>query len=395
MIIKTFRASTSSAALKQVREQMGGDAIVLKSVQTSDESNRTVFEVTACVERTTVSQNSKIFPDKQNTATTTLTKDEPVTGKTEQPSVSVPKVEQRMQATPKINTPEKTPDETLTVKLAGIESMLNKLLQTQSQVVTDKPVVPNQLDQLRMIFQQHDISPIFSDLFLATIEDECKDKNNSIIFAEQKLVQQLSNRMLPSVNFLPGETISFVGPAGSGKSSVMGKLAAELIVRRKQKISLKTLDTSKVGAFDEINAYSQILNAPIKSDDEDSEQPVYDNSITLIDTPAMPLHGKSLDELKNKLLKIRPNYIIAVLSALIRNADLEKFSSALNELRPTHIAVTMTDLTDCKGIYINGPHCLDKKILFTTDSYGGVGELHSPDPARLVRDLLNLEVDSE
>jgi len=59
MIIKTFTAESSAAALKRVKAEMGGEAIVLKTRQVSDESSQTMFEVTACLEKPTVDQSSK------------------------------------------------------------------------------------------------------------------------------------------------------------------------------------------------------------------------------------------------------------------------------------------------------------------------------------------------
>ena len=61
MIIKTFRADTSAEALKKIRQEMSGDAIVLKSNQTQSENGRTVFEVTACLENPTVAQSSVLL----------------------------------------------------------------------------------------------------------------------------------------------------------------------------------------------------------------------------------------------------------------------------------------------------------------------------------------------
>ena len=172
MIIKTFRANTSSAALKEVREQMGGDAIVLKSVQTYDEQNRIVFEITACVEKPSVSQTSKIFPNKSAaTAVAENSEKQPVAEQTVKP-VSIPKVEQRIEQKPIITAPVNAVDDTLTVKLDGIESMLSKLLNTNTQTTEDITPDPTQLDMVRQILTQHDFSPVFTDLFLASLEDE-------------------------------------------------------------------------------------------------------------------------------------------------------------------------------------------------------------------------------
>lgn len=54
----------------------------------------------------------------------------------------------------------------------------------------------------------------------------------------------------------------FVGPAGSGKTSTMIKMASQLVVREKKKVALLTTDTYKVGAADQMKIYAQILNVP-------------------------------------------------------------------------------------------------------------------------------------
>jgi flagellar biosynthesis protein FlhF len=54
----------------------------------------------------------------------------------------------------------------------------------------------------------------------------------------------------------------FVGPAGSGKTSTMIKMASHLVVREKKKVALLTTDTYKVGAADQMKIYAQILNVP-------------------------------------------------------------------------------------------------------------------------------------
>lgn len=54
----------------------------------------------------------------------------------------------------------------------------------------------------------------------------------------------------------------FVGPAASGKTSTLIKLASHLVVREGKKVALITTDTLKVGACDQMRIYAQILNVP-------------------------------------------------------------------------------------------------------------------------------------
>lgn len=59
-----------------------------------------------------------------------------------------------------------------------------------------------------------------------------------------------------------GKIHCFVGPAGSGKTSALIKMASQMVVREGKKIALLTTDTFKVGAADQMKIYAQILNVP-------------------------------------------------------------------------------------------------------------------------------------
>ena len=63
MIIKSFTAETMTAALKTVRQELGGDAVVLKSRQLSNGTDANRVEVTACLDKPTAAQASLALPD--------------------------------------------------------------------------------------------------------------------------------------------------------------------------------------------------------------------------------------------------------------------------------------------------------------------------------------------
>lgn len=54
----------------------------------------------------------------------------------------------------------------------------------------------------------------------------------------------------------------FVGPPGSGKTSMLVKIASHLVVNDRKKIALLTTDKMKVGAAEQMKIYAQILNVP-------------------------------------------------------------------------------------------------------------------------------------
>ncbi|MFW5699080.1 MAG: flagellar biosynthesis protein FlhF [Planctomycetota bacterium] len=53
-----------------------------------------------------------------------------------------------------------------------------------------------------------------------------------------------------------------VGPTGVGKTTSIAKLAGDLVLRRKRRVALVTIDTYRVGATDQLQAYADLLDAP-------------------------------------------------------------------------------------------------------------------------------------
>ena len=57
----------------------------------------------------------------------------------------------------------------------------------------------------------------------------------------------------------------FVGPAGSGKTSSLIKLASSMILNQRKRVAIISTDSSKVGATEQMKMFAQILNVPFLS----------------------------------------------------------------------------------------------------------------------------------
>ncbi|ASD62581.1 flagellar biosynthesis protein FlhF [Bdellovibrio bacteriovorus] len=87
-----------------------------------------------------------------------------------------------------------------------------------------------------------------------------KLKNKSLV--EAYVARHVLDNTKISQNPTHGKIHCFVGPAGSGKTSALIKMASQMVVREGKKIALFTTDTFKVGAADQMKIYAQILNVP-------------------------------------------------------------------------------------------------------------------------------------
>jgi flagellar biosynthesis protein FlhF len=122
---------------------------------------------------------------------------------------------------------------------------------------------------------------------------------------------------------------SFIGPTGVGKTTTLVKLAALFSAKMSKKVTLITIDTYRIGAVEQLKTYAQILRVPfeIALHREELKQIIGKNihqDLLLIDTAGRsPNHASQLEEL-NDFLTAHPqieNHLL--LSATTKDKDLD------------------------------------------------------------------------
>lgn len=382
MIIKTFRADTSAAALKRVREEMGGDAVVLKTMQVESGGGRALFEVTACLENPTVAQTNMIFPDSKSE------KSAPAAVMTEVAEEASVVYEEEKKETPVVGKPPEISIDWES-RFKNLDAKLSQILLKDVDTVVPRFAPFEFVDER---FRQHDVDTDFALEFLAELLEEYKNTEDVKRYAEQRLVATISPVMSPDFKLNIGDRVAFIGSAGAGKSSVMGKMATQLVVHEKKKVNLISLDDVKMGATDETAAYAEILGASYADTRTAFDGATLDeSSVSLIDTVALPDIKADLTPLKDRLDAIETTYRIAVVSATERSSDIKQTITQLKELGATHLVITKLDLSKCLGSMITAVYQLGIQIVYLTGNQGGVGELHTPDPAKIARSIMQTE----
>lgn len=63
----------------------------------------------------------------------------------------------------------------------------------------------------------------------------------------------------------PGRTLALVGPTGVGKTTTIAKLAARVVKRHgSDSLALLTTDTYRIGAYEQLKIYGELLKVPVK-----------------------------------------------------------------------------------------------------------------------------------
>ena len=114
--------------------------------------------------------------------------------------------------------------------------------------------------------------------------------------------------------FEQGGVIAFVGPTGAGKTTTIGKIAAQFVLRHgPESVALLTLDNYRIAAHDQLRTFAKILEVELK---------------------VVPING----HLKAELKKLGDKKLILIDTAGLSAKDL-CFSTQLEMLKETGLRV--------------------------------------------------------
>lgn len=371
MIIKSFAAPTIAAALKKIREEMGSDAVVLKtSICPEEEAYKTGHrvEVTVCIDPKAI----KPSKTKKNAGVEKTTEQG---GSNDLEMNSVPWPAMKESDMPALARIEKTLSHILTCHRS--QEFFNSI---DSRV---KPVFLNLLDADIPVEIAHRIARETANIV-------CENENVEQA-AYEILKAELATVSAADIVIEPGMRVIFLGPSGVGKSSVMGKVAAQLCAEFRQKVKLASLDSMKVSAFEEVAGYAELLDLPVELIDEMKREHC-DDSILLVDTPAICHDRQRQIELCEKIKSFDPNLLFLVFSTCARSDDLIDSINIFESFAPTHLVASHLDETDRWGGILTMAEYLDIHLAFINDTPGGIGRLKIPDPDEIARHLLKMEL---
>lgn len=189
--------------------------------------------------------------------------------------------------------------------------------------------------------------------------------------------------------------LAFVGPTGVGKTTTIAKLAARLSLQLRKKVVLLTLDGYRIGAVDQLRTYASLIGIPFRfvSDVAELQTAVQDQSqrdFILIDTagrgPRDAAAMGALSALADGSIDMERHL---VLSATTRSEDLEKIVEGFAPSRPDHLVFTKLDETSNFGPVFNELVRTGKPISYYTDGQRVPEDIHVLPKERIVDIVLN------
>lgn len=177
--------------------------------------------------------------------------------------------------------------------------------------------------------------------------------NQSIRF----LFRQMS--ITPLSNFTNQKVVALVGSTGVGKTTTIAKLAARMQLTEKKRVALVSMDSFRIAAADQLRAYSKILDCPFAevADLDDLAEFIakyYDYDLIFIDTAGRSSkHQLQMDQLKQLSSMHFPVHFHMVLSASMKQRDLDETLKAFRMVNPQSLIFTKLDESWSFGEILN------------------------------------------
>jgi flagellar biosynthesis protein FlhF len=321
-------AATTTEALKLVREQVGGDALVLSTRDTAEGVEIVAIspEALAKMSQRPEAKAAPVASPTANTASSSLSSSNSSSLNATATSASTAAsttanifkspgtaFSPASPASSAHSASAPAPEDKRVDKLLAEFSEVKQLLQTHlsARAWDDMQAQSTEkAEALRIL-----LNAGFSPQLCGETADQLMAKGPSdlpLMDRLQALLESKIHTLDPLSVFDPGGVFAFIGPTGVGKTTAIAKIAARCVLRYgRDQLALLTTDTFRIGAQEQLKVYAKIIGVPVVSlrDSEDLASKLSSmkgRRVILLDTAGVSQRDTQMLEQSQLLLEGAP-----------------------------------------------------------------------------------------
>ncbi|MAC83270.1 MAG: flagellar biosynthesis protein FlhF [Arcobacter sp.] len=379
MNMLSFLGETPTIALRLAQEECGEDAIVIstKKISNASENGQNMYEVVVTVEEET-NKNNQVY--------------------TKQAITKAIPPHKPMQA----NVYDFR-EEILKMQKA-LEQVKQSIWEPKSQLYD--LTIPHEFIDMYTLFEKNEFD---QEMTYTIMKKTIKQLPVSLKSNPKKIndfFKLVLRRIIPIKIEVPlrkhqRKIIMMVGPTGVGKTTTISKLAARYAYKLGQnyKVGIVTLDSFRVGAIEQLQAYTNIMRLPleiVKKPEDLSEAllRLKDCNYIFIDTAGSSQYDIDKIELINEYQKKVEELAIEkilVLPANVKQSDLLDIYTNYSRLNIDYLTFTKLDETKSFGNLISFAHKTKKSITYFSIGQNVPDDLIVSDSSFLIDCFMNNE----
>jgi len=353
-------------AMKQIRAELGNDAVILNSKIVTTGGFLGLFkkeniEVIAAIDEVVQAERKmqfeqprvKIKPIVKPIPTIVDREEVPLPNRNVEPSIPKP--------LPKQTTSEgdKKHDEDMLAEIAGLKKMLQTITEHQPDLPLPEPI---QKCGQRLLDQEvpKDIRDELVSSLLQKWYANGSGANEREVkkWLRQELYDRLSTLSFGRITFTK-KYINLVGPTGVGKTTTLAKIAAECALKYKKRVALITTDTYRIAAIDQLKTYAKILNVPLEvcyslEDYKQACEAFKDYDIILTDTAGRNFRNQQYVEDLKKVVDFEHDMeTFLVLALTAKQKDMMDIYEQFSLIKINKFIFTKADETSTYGAMLH------------------------------------------
>ncbi len=353
MNMLSFLGKTPSIALKHAQEECGEEAIVISTKKISDQNSEPMYEVIVGLE----DENEEV-----KTTTAQFTK---------KLVSSDPKKDTKFAA-----SVYDFKEEILKMQEA-IEKVQKSIWDPKSQLYD--LTIPLEFVDMYNLFEDNEFDPEMTYTIMKKTIKNLPVPLKSNPKKVNDFFKLILRRIIPVKHEIPmrqhqRKITMMVGPTGVGKTTTIAKLAARYAYKLGQdnKVGIVTLDSFRVGAIEQLQAYTNIMRLPLEivKKPEDLVEALLrlkDCNYIFIDTAGSSQYDvdkiEQINEYQKKVNEL-PIEKILVLPSNVKQSDLHDIYASYSRLNIDYLTFTKLDETKSFGNLLSFAHKTKKSITY-------------------------------
>jgi flagellar biosynthesis protein FlhF len=376
MKTQKFVAPTMREALARVKEELGEDAMIVKSekVKVGGALNflkQDMIEVTAASPEE-VKADLQDGPEFADTLRESLT------------PAQVPSISPRSQMD-------------MSVLKEEVQRLHEELVDIGKFIKYKN--LPNMPRELCRLWQTMGESGVNSQWATDLAQEALVHLNAEELISAQSVENYVINKLTTVIRPAPNvplrktalQRIALVGSPGAGKTSLIQKLASDPLAYGKRKVGLVSFDTHRMAAIEQIKSFARIAGTPLEvvfqpSQVREALARLSGCDVILIDTPGCTATDRDrLQELKAFMDALDPHEVHLVQNSGVRDEDLIWAGKRFRDLGMTHLSFTRLDESLRHGYLLNVVRETQRPVAWLSNGQNFIGSIERFTPDHLRR----------